>query len=317
MASKFYAVRKGINPGVYTSWDECSANVKGFPGAEYKSFSSEDDANSYMNAQAQIASATDASRNSKKSSGATVVNEPVLSDSEFDALQNTAQSHLAFLKDNGLILDSLYDQAVRQIDTNIRIRKERQVLMQQRGNKPLPGHVDIFVDGSYNKATNEYGYGVYMTDGEKERILYGRGNCMEGGNNIEGEVVAAKKGVELAGLNPSYTSMTIYHDYQGIGSWADKDWQANKAYNRAYVRFVEQVRERGVDINFVHVDGHTGVDGNEYVDKLAKIGCGIPLTSSEKDFISKLSNVPGYPVTRELPEIDEDPSYTLIGDYSL
>ena len=38
MADKYYAVRIGRHPGVYTSWDACSAEVKGFSGAEYKSF---------------------------------------------------------------------------------------------------------------------------------------------------------------------------------------------------------------------------------------------------------------------------------------
>ena len=38
MADKYYAVRKGRHPGIYTSWDACSAEVNGFSGAEYKSF---------------------------------------------------------------------------------------------------------------------------------------------------------------------------------------------------------------------------------------------------------------------------------------
>jgi ribonuclease HI len=35
---KFYVVWKGRKTGVFTSWQECSAQVSGFPGAEYKSF---------------------------------------------------------------------------------------------------------------------------------------------------------------------------------------------------------------------------------------------------------------------------------------
>jgi ribonuclease HI len=35
---KYYVVWKGRKPGIYTSWAECEAQVKGFPGAEYKSF---------------------------------------------------------------------------------------------------------------------------------------------------------------------------------------------------------------------------------------------------------------------------------------
>jgi len=35
---KFYVVWKGLKPGIYPSWSECEAQVKGYPGAEYKSF---------------------------------------------------------------------------------------------------------------------------------------------------------------------------------------------------------------------------------------------------------------------------------------
>lgn len=46
--AKYYAVRKGVKPGVYTSWDSCKEQVSGFPGAEYKSFTSELDAKNYI-----------------------------------------------------------------------------------------------------------------------------------------------------------------------------------------------------------------------------------------------------------------------------
>lgn len=35
---KFYAVRTGRQPGVYTTWAACEEQVKGFPGASYKAF---------------------------------------------------------------------------------------------------------------------------------------------------------------------------------------------------------------------------------------------------------------------------------------
>ncbi len=35
---KYYVVWKGRETGVYTTWEECSAQVTGFNGAEYKSF---------------------------------------------------------------------------------------------------------------------------------------------------------------------------------------------------------------------------------------------------------------------------------------
>jgi len=35
---KFYVVWKGRQPGIYTTWDACAAQVNGYAGAEYKSF---------------------------------------------------------------------------------------------------------------------------------------------------------------------------------------------------------------------------------------------------------------------------------------
>lgn len=46
--TKFYAVRKGRKPGIYTSWSEAEKQVKSFSGAEYKSFEKIEDANAYM-----------------------------------------------------------------------------------------------------------------------------------------------------------------------------------------------------------------------------------------------------------------------------
>ena len=38
MAHKFYAVKKGYRPGIYSSWPECQRQVSGFTGAVYKGF---------------------------------------------------------------------------------------------------------------------------------------------------------------------------------------------------------------------------------------------------------------------------------------
>ena len=48
-AKKYYAVRKGLVPGIYTSWGDCQQNINGYPGAEFKSFSTEEEANAFLN----------------------------------------------------------------------------------------------------------------------------------------------------------------------------------------------------------------------------------------------------------------------------
>ena len=41
---KYYVVWRGVTPGIYTTWDECKAQVFGYDGAQYKSFSSIEEA---------------------------------------------------------------------------------------------------------------------------------------------------------------------------------------------------------------------------------------------------------------------------------
>lgn len=53
-AKKFYAVREGRVPGIYNTWDECKANVTGFSGAVYKSFTSLEDAKAFMGQGKQV-----------------------------------------------------------------------------------------------------------------------------------------------------------------------------------------------------------------------------------------------------------------------
>lgn len=56
MAKKYYAVKKGRNTGIFTSWDECKKQVMGFSGAIYKSFTNVDDAKKYILNDIQLAS---------------------------------------------------------------------------------------------------------------------------------------------------------------------------------------------------------------------------------------------------------------------
>jgi len=45
----FYAVRVGRVPDIYTSWDECQKQTKGFPNAQFKKFNTKEEAMAFMN----------------------------------------------------------------------------------------------------------------------------------------------------------------------------------------------------------------------------------------------------------------------------
>lgn len=46
--AKYYAVRKGKEAGIFVTWAEAEMQVKGFPEAEFKSFSSKEQAEEYL-----------------------------------------------------------------------------------------------------------------------------------------------------------------------------------------------------------------------------------------------------------------------------
>lgn len=60
---KYYVVWHGVEPGIYESWAECLRQVKGFPGAAYKSFASEAEAReAYTSSPADYVARTPGSR---------------------------------------------------------------------------------------------------------------------------------------------------------------------------------------------------------------------------------------------------------------
>lgn len=46
--NKFYAVKKGRKTGVFLTWEECEEQVKGYKGANYKSFSTLEEAKHFL-----------------------------------------------------------------------------------------------------------------------------------------------------------------------------------------------------------------------------------------------------------------------------
>ena len=202
---KYYTVRKGREPGIYTTWPECEKQVKGFSGAEYKSFSDKTSAENYLN-----------------------------------NINTTNIENITH-------------------DTNNTI------------NYPL-----AFIDGSFNKDTNTYGYGGFVSITRTESIkISGCGNNPEMASmrNVAGEILGAMAAIEIA-LEKNLTEIDIYYDYEGIAKWASGEWKRNNPYTANYHDFIKK-HENEIKIKFIKVEAHTGIPGNELADKIAKRAVGL------------------------------------------
>ncbi len=79
---KYYVVWRGIQPGIYGSWDACKKQVMGFEGAQYKSYTSEAEA---RQAYGQPYEAIKGAKGKKDLSTLTSDEKPILESISVDA----------------------------------------------------------------------------------------------------------------------------------------------------------------------------------------------------------------------------------------
>ena len=135
--------------------------------------------------------------------------------------------------------------------------------------------VEIYGDGSYHVGTKEFSYGmVVLIDGKEEKFSQKMTDPqLAQMRNVAGEIKGSEAAMQYA-LDHKIPSIIIYHDYQGIASWCNGDWKANKPGTIAYRDFYQKAKEK-VHIEFRKVKGHSNDKYNDMVDELAKEALGI------------------------------------------
>ena len=155
-------------------------------------------------------------------------------------------------------------------------KEEAEDFMEAGREKELPEDYAIaYVDGSFNEAAGVYGCGVTVTyHGKTEEFTASGNNPLSASmRNVAGEILGAQKAAAYAAEN-GIKDLVIYYDYAGIEQWATGSWQRNKPETELYYLTMQYLMQK-VNIYFVKVKGHTGVEGNERADQLAKQAVGI------------------------------------------
>ena len=148
-------------------------------------------------------------------------------------------------------------------------------LSESGAEEKLPEGVRAYVDGSFDSASGRFSCGVVMVDTDAE----GNSGTVEMNSafddaeaakqrNVAGEIMGSKVAIEYCLAN-GIKAVEIYHDYEGIGAWADGKWKANNPLTQGYRDYVAEAR-KSMEISFVKVKAHAGNRYNEMADRLAK-----------------------------------------------
>lgn len=127
-----------------------------------------------------------------------------------------------------------------------------------------------YVDGSFDLDSFTYSYGVVFITREGKETYSGRDDDIELASmrNVSGELKGAMVAMEIA-LEKEKETLYLHFDYTGIRDWAEGNWKTNKEGTKNYKKFYDSIRDR-LDVRFIKVKAHSGVEYNEEADRLAK-----------------------------------------------
>ncbi len=240
-AKKYYAVKKGKVTGVFKSWEECRAAVEGYSGAQYKGFSTLEEARAYL--------------------GENVPCSAIFNEESGGGCGKAGRG-------NGRPEGKLRRGAVELADGG-------------RRELPPEGELLAYVDGSYDDRMKKYAFGcVFLLPDGRCFTEYGNGDNEQSlqHRNVTGEMLGAMYAVRAAMLN-GFRSVELRYDYQGIEKWVTGEWRSKTELTRKYAMSMREWGN-SISIRFTKVAAHTNVTYNELADRMAKkglsMGNGVP-----------------------------------------
>lgn len=301
---KFYAVRAGHHRGVFETWPECQAQVSGYSGAVYKSFSTREDAEAFVAGQNPKQTTDEPDRfyavavgtrpgiyNDWPSASAALAGAKGPKYKRFDthieALNFIREKgNLAAWKAVGLVGaadeddESDHDHGDKGAKIEPPSKKAKTATLEK-----LLDELEIWTDGASRgngKAGAVAGVGVFFGKDDPRNISEPLPGMPQ--TNQRAELSAIMRALQTVPItqhvliysDSKYSISCVTEWYVG---WAKNGWKTNTGdvKNRDLVQAVRDIIQqrdaKGTSTRFQWVKGHSSNAGNVAADELAVRGC--------------------------------------------
>ncbi|KII93313.1 hypothetical protein PLICRDRAFT_151900 [Plicaturopsis crispa FD-325 SS-3] len=303
----FYAVNKGRATGVFMTWDECEAQIKGFPGAKFKKFMNAADAEAFA-------------------SGKPVPSGPM---SPTKARASSPPKSKSTAPTSAPVPASTSAPQAAVVSTSEDAQKESVTITKNTGKTRIAsgdledesGWDIVYCDGACKgngQVGSVAGVGVWWGHNDPRNIAE---RCPGDQTNNRAELIAMSRVLETAPYRKrplliktdSKYSMKCVKDW--MPKWIANDFRTSKnepVKNAELIRYLSGLLDarakRGQKVQLEYVKGHSGDTGNDGADFCANMGARceeIP----ERDWVALLEALESE---AEAPNIAEQAEETVV-----
>jgi len=288
MATKYYAVRAGHNPGVYLNWQDCKDNITHFKGAQFKSFTTQQDAEDFVAGRVTAAMSASSKSQGDKFYAVAVGRIPGIYENWDAASQQIKDWKGPKYKKFGTRAEA--EEFVR---TGGKSTKEPEVASQSPAKKKKTAaasstkkqHIRVYTDGSSlgnGRHGALAGVGVFFGEGDPRNVSEALQGDMQ--TNQRAELTAVIRALEKI---PKDRDMRIITDSKysincatvWYSNWQKNGWKTSvggPVLNQDLVLLIRSLIDertaRGAKTDFEWVKGHSNDPGNVAADRLAVYG---------------------------------------------
>ncbi|KAJ2704204.1 hypothetical protein FB645_003438 [Coemansia sp. IMI 203386] len=284
----YYAVRNGRRPGIYRSWAECQAQVSGFPRAKFKKFSTEQDARSFVGQSIPTPVSPSTSAHQARSAPYPTYERAVIPPMWSLPSAQVGSANIVPVCDPDQSQSQQKPQ--KQSQTHPGVEPPKAGLQSD-------GTIVVYTDGASTRNGMENaraGVGVYFGADDPRNVSEPLAGSRQ--TNQRAELTAVIRAVEQepqrgAALMIATDSMySINCLTSWFSKWERNGWvgsQGKPVENADLIKTaLRLIRQRNGRVQFFHVPGHSGIEGNECADRLAVNGCNIrdPVIASVAEY---------------------------------